>query len=422
MSETGGEESIQQRLVQDLLAFYRKHYSHTRKDAASMFWDDFVPADHLHGHGHDMAMQNFFEWIVFDFPLDADSDHTLIDHFLARNRKLTLAERNVLTMMKNSVISLYEVQEVFPGKGLLLKDLLLGGEYDVREKLGSRSLQKWDIFATRLIHVDGKFIMSGSAYPYPLHRKQAILDDIHAEYEDFRQETPDAAMDLFLKENGDIFNFYWYDLIRNPMPMKLHNTDGDPMLFSKAVFEIRDRDAVVRGLAGIKGFEQDERGYTWYDNRKKDGSATILGHIAIEGDTLVLETNSRKRLDKGKRLMLKTLSDALVHKTDTSQDPMEAMRAHEKSSSPPQRDELPIEVQQQVYNQFMQRRYENWFSERIPALEGKTPLEAIGTEEGREKVVELLKLYENGEERNRREGRPYYDLGWVWQRLGIERE
>ena len=43
------------------------------------------------------------------------------------NKKLSLDGHKVLTMMKNSIISLYEVQEVMPGKGILLKDLLLGG-------------------------------------------------------------------------------------------------------------------------------------------------------------------------------------------------------------------------------------------------------------------------------------------------------
>ena len=70
----------------------------------------------------------------------------------------------------------------------------------------------------------------------------------------------------------------------------------------------------------------------------------------------------------------------------------------------------------------MQSYYEKWFHDKIPALDNKTPLEAIKTKQGKEKVIELLKLYENGEERNKLELRPYYDLSWVWQRLGLEKE
>ena len=159
---------------------------------------------------------------------------------------MSLDEHNVLNMMENSVMSLYEVREIFPEKGFLLKDLLLSGEYDVREKLATRSLKKWDIFATRLLHVDGKYIMSGAVYPYHLRLKEIMLADIRDEYEVYRNEYPDAAMDDFLKKNNDMFNFYWYDVIQNPPPLKLHNSSGEPMLFSKAVFEIKDRDSTIK--------------------------------------------------------------------------------------------------------------------------------------------------------------------------------
>jgi len=35
---------------------------------------------------------------------------------------------------------------------MLLKDLLLGGDYSVREKLATRALRKWDILAARLFY------------------------------------------------------------------------------------------------------------------------------------------------------------------------------------------------------------------------------------------------------------------------------
>jgi hypothetical protein len=81
-----------------------------------------------------------------------------------------------------------------------------------------------------------------------------------------------------------------------------------------------------------------------------------------------------------------------------------------------------MEIQQQVYIKFMQKHCEKWLQEKIPALDGRTPMQAVKTEEGRKKVIELLKSFENIEEHNRKEGRPYYDLSWMWQRIGLERE
>jgi len=422
--QIGKEETIRKRLVDNLMEFYNKNFQDTIEAAHAMFWDDFMPQEHLQGHFLDIAYQNFFEWITFDFVIDHDENKTLIDLYMEQNKRLTQDEHNVLTKMKDSVISLYEVQEVFPEKKLLLKDLLMGGEYDVKEKAATRGLKRWDIYAARLLMIDGQYIMSGSIYPYHLNFKQKILDDIMEEYREYREDFPDATMDMFLKESGDIFNFHWYDAIHNPVFPKLYTTTGEPVLFSMAMFEIKDMAVVVETVPKIKGFEEHDEGYTWYGKRKPDGSATILGTVRIQDNRLVLECNSKKRLERGKKLIVKAMADAVIHKLDTFQDPMEAIKAHkEKTPKTPTRDdELPMEVKQQAYTQYMQNHYEGWFHDRIPALDGKTPLEAIRTEDGKEKVIELLKLYENGEERNKEEGRPYYDLSWVWQRLGIEKE
>ena len=269
----------------------------------------------------------------------------------------------------------------------------------------------------------GQYIVSGSAFPYSIISKQKILDDIKEEYQDYLDESPGGTMDLFLKESGDIFNFHWYFPIQNPPPPpRLYTTTGEPVVISKAVFEIRDHEAVVNALPRIKGFERSEEQYTWYDRRKPDGSATVLGTVNIWDNKLTLECNSRKRLERGKKLIVGAAGDAVFHQADTFQDPVAAMKEYQDKPPRSPEKELPMELQQRLYAEYMQKHYEGWFHDHIPMLDNKTPLEAIKTEEGKQKVIELLKLYENGEEQNRQEGSPVYDLTWVWQRMGIEKE
>jgi hypothetical protein len=193
-------------------------------------------------------------------------------------------------------------------------------------------------------------------------------------------------------------------------------------LFSKAIFEIKDKEAVTDGLLKIKGVERGKDGFTWYDKRDKEGGATIFGNVEIKEKELVLGCNSKERLERGKKLILESLSDALIHKEDTFQDPMEAMESSKESSTEGPINELPIEIQQQFYTQFMQKHSEKWLREKIPALHGRTPMQAVKAEEGKRKVIELLKSIENSEEHNKREGRPFYDIAWMWERLKIERE
>jgi hypothetical protein len=67
----------------------------------------------------------------------------------------------------------------------------------------------------------------------------------------------------------------------------------------------------------------------------------------------------------------------------------------------------------------MEEFVKKWIDEKIPALDGKTPREAVKTPEGREKVEELLKDWENIEERKRKEGEPYIDINILRQMLNL---
>jgi hypothetical protein len=50
------------------------------------------------------------------------------------------------------------------------------------------------------------------------------------------------------------------------------------------------------------------------------------------------------------------------------------------------------------------RKYENWVNEKIPDIGNVTPREAVKTPEGRSKILELLKEFENQNEKVIRRG------------------
>ena len=105
-------DSLRSKLVQDLLRFFNSKYGHMIDDAGLLFWGDFNQADHLDDATLDIASQNFWEWIILI--VDTENDKTLIDLYMEKTRVISADEHKVLNMMRNSVISLYEVQEVFP--------------------------------------------------------------------------------------------------------------------------------------------------------------------------------------------------------------------------------------------------------------------------------------------------------------------
>ncbi|GFP25213.1 hypothetical protein HKBW3S25_00671, partial [Candidatus Hakubella thermalkaliphila] len=62
---------------------------------------------------------------------------------------------------------------------------------------------------------------------------------------------------------------------------------------------------------------------------------------------------------------------------------------------------------------------QKWIDQPVPALGGKTPREAVRSKRGKKKVEELLKFFENIEERRRRAGESWYDVNKLRKMLGL---
>ncbi len=83
-------------------------------------------------------------------------------------------------------------------------------------------------------------------------------------------------------------------------------------------------------------------------------------------------------------------------------------------------DAIPPEVAAEVLREHLDRHYRACLDQQIPVLDGKTPRQAAKNKSGRERLVEWLKLIENGEARRARDqDQEPYDFEWMWQELGL---
>jgi hypothetical protein len=203
----------------------------------------------------------------------------------------------------------------------------------------------------------------------------------------------------------------------------LVTTTGEPVLFAKAIFEMSDQALVASKLTQIDELTEDENGvFLWLARTGDESDSTVLGTVVIKDDKLLLECNSKSRLEKGKSLLTEHLDDLLTHTIDTLQSPYQAMKdLPEIDSEDEVKEELPLETQQQFYDQFMRKHYEGWLNQKIPALGNKSPLETVKRPWGKQKVEELLMTIENMEAHKKRQGAPFFDIGWLWERLNIKR-
>ncbi|MDP2210654.1 MAG: SEC-C metal-binding domain-containing protein [Candidatus Aquicultor sp.] len=426
-AEIKPEASTKKRQVDAILTYLSKQHREAIEDAYEVFFEEFDPEEHLDGGLQNMAMINFWDWVVSDALADYDDPDnrtTLLDLYIEDNREqLTGDDLSVLGKLRNSYLSLYEVAEVYPEEGLFFEDLLLGGSFSVRERTATRYLNKWDIIAVRLLEIDGEWAMSGSIYSYHRHRKAKLIQEFKSDYELLKGDYPDFTMRDSLKENGDLFMYHWYEPLLYPEPPQLATSSGEQVLISKARFDVNDKDAVIAALTAIDGFEREDESFVWLGETEHMNGLVLLGQVVFEGDRLVLETNSKERLEKGKALISEHAAGLVMHKADEFQDILQALENQKPGAraAKDDADDIPPEMRQQIYEQFMQGYYENWLNDRIPMLDGKTPLEAVRTEDGKHGVIETLKSIENSELRNKKQGQPHVDIAWLWERLGLER-
>ncbi len=398
------------------------------------------------------VMEDFFTARFGD-----EGDNIIDDYLKRRGWREKIPAKRYLEAIRDSVLSLYEVVDLDPGRSMTVRDLVLGGDpITVEEKLGSETAARWDRIAGRIVTVNKKAYFTGSLLLFPHEVADEVLSGIEEmvksikkklQREAKKQGEPADFMDrdlreMFLHASARLFTRTWLlDVLSRasaPLP-EIRNTDGDEIVFSEARFPIAGELAnVIAGLDAINEFERDdpdELRWTWHGHGspskrmsrgkglvfETDNAAgrTILGNIEIDKDALVLSTNSKERADKGRDLLLSRL-DGLVGQPLTSHQTLEKM-LDERSDPAPSQSELPPEVAEQAIHSYLDTHYRQALDDPLPYFNGKTPRQAVRTKKGRAQVISWLKKLENSEARRAAsQGQQPYDFQWMWREMKID--
>lgn len=83
-------------------------------------------------------------------------------------------------------------------------------------------------------------------------------------------------------------------------------------------------------------------------------------------------------------------------------------------------DEIPPQIARQLTHDYMHKHYSETLDTPLPALDGKSPRQAVCSVAGREKVLEWLKQLENRSARHSDVVIGEYDFSWMWEELGLQ--
>src|SRR3954452_10387667 len=119
----------------------------------------------------------FEDFLTREF--EPDGRNVVDDYLERRGWTEPVAAKRYLQALRRSVMSVYEVVGTTPGSHFVARDLVRGGEpVRVRDKLGSRSVARWDRLAARLLPIGGETSMTGGTLLLDFDDAAAVVEAI----------------------------------------------------------------------------------------------------------------------------------------------------------------------------------------------------------------------------------------------------
>jgi hypothetical protein len=376
--------------------------------------------------GHLSSMVSFIDESFLAAEHGPDRANVTDDYLRRRGWQESPRAREYLQAIRTTPPALYEVWDVAFGEWIEVRDRLRDEPpRRVVEHSGSQSLQRWDCFVARVVHPRDEVMLTGGV----LTLTRSIADEI--------EKLVKRAADRRKKDLGDgLFLQGWLkgllEAARRPLP-KLANTDGDPLLPSTTRLPIADGAAMeierrMDALAGWEREDDDEPQWTW-KKQPADATGTVLGGARLTTAALVVDTNSRERMDRALATLRPALG-ALVSAGLTSHDDVvhalrqpPSSRASRRTRLPEPSPALDPAAMAEAFNRIKEAHYRRTLDEPVPMLGNRTPRECARSKQGRKKLANWIKEIENGELRQGAgTGVPPYDVSWMWRELEVEDE
>ena len=447
---TAAEASLQQRLIEfSTQSRFRPHF----EQALQIF---FSERDTLAGDASPSKAEfgQFVEWFVQDYMQESGS--TLLEIFQRTDGRLLPAqEKVILEAQRNSALSAYEVLEARPERAeIRIRDLFTGEECVAHDVAGARQLVQWDLIISRLMPIEGRLRLSGIISTLAPAERNTFLRYANQARETFQRETGQRGLKAFLKARGYCFyRFIQIEQQRHRQMPELLTSDHHALLFCRGVYEVCNYHGAVFRLkeasdfkleGGADGGDKDDAlRFVWLRRgpsrdivlegclleglqvetsrlaTQHAHSIPVLGSVTLKENGMVLEAFSHERLEAGKQRLATLLGGYVTFKLETAQTPK---AVSERASHKAEQEKTPTtglspEVERSVVESFLRDHYERWVDQPLPALDGKTPRQAVATVEGKARVEDLIKSIENSEARKRLNQEPSVDLSFLRQRL-----
>ena len=344
-------------LTRDIMSFAARKFGKQVDDA----WQDFNMSDLPVAFGdRSTEDQIFMPYFLFHWDPDSRSRGRRALgkggvvtrwYMLEKAGKLSEMERLFLEQATTQPVSFYEVLWSEPGERMGIRDVLMGGETEVIERLASGAARQGDIVYAQVWNLPGLSIL-GCCAPVciPPSWKAEVIGLRKKLHRRIAKQNRNLAAEDLVRYADEIRATYL--TIRDSLnrPPQLANTDGDPLVFHTLTFRIESPEAVFDALASLAvgRSKEDLLAHAEFDRAGKlhsvafdwlkKGNArisswdnTILGSIKISGHALVAEVNSEKRAIRLRAEIEKRLGVSAAHQSSVAQTVGEMLAKSPKS-------------------------------------------------------------------------------------------
>lgn len=323
-------------------------------------------------------------------------------------RRLSPLLREYLAACLEAPFGFHEVERCEPGRSITLCDVFTGEIREVAEGTASRSVKPGELLYAQLVTVQGLTVLEATG-PIPLSPAQKI--DLIELRRLIREDVGRIDRDV-LRDADDMLREHYLRCAEQalyPAPPQLHNTDGEDVEFHKLVFDI---DSAQSAFDALKSLDilADEAELLERAERNADGGLhrveltwakagnqahahwnnTVLGEVLIHGQRLTVEVNSRERAERFKQIVAERLGERARLRLDELQSVERMLAQDAVAAHAPVSDAPDAEIEALLAEQ-IERHYATWPDTALPALDNRTPREAVADPDGREQVEALLR-------------------------------
>jgi hypothetical protein len=294
----------------------------------------------------------------------------------------------------------------------------------VKGHMGSKRSLIGKKLVCRIMEIDDQKVLSGAVYPFAYLSNSAITELMSLKRSYGRYNGP-----AFIRSKSKaVFNLWVRQMIAEiAPPVLIDNFTGDPIELITDYYKVKDWSKLNKVLCAQKDVENNDAGGWHRFVEIKKGSHRLLATINTDDkkDTISVLYRTRSLAEAKKLCFDELAGDFVEYKIRELVHPLACFSESELpevSKVPGKNLEKSPEILKLMYES-LKDFYANWSDEPIPALNNKTPREAIKSQAGLERVKGLLRSYQENENVVAKdEGREAFSFEFLWDSLGISED